>query len=161
MTRARAALSGWQKRSTSNLPALSTAASAITLMMPPASDGNTVDLKCQHCGLPSEKINHLLSAPCGRWVHRRCRADHYPICDECQAAAGFAIMGQLDSGRCLEIQLDAYPSLSEAIQLCGRDVFKIPNSSGFKLVIDNAEYDGKTKTGCIDDKIDSEVRNLC
>ena len=87
MTRARAALSGWQKRSTSNLPALSTAASAITLMMSPASDGNTVDLKCQHCGLPSERFNHLLSAPCGRWVHRRCRADHYPICDECQAAA--------------------------------------------------------------------------
>ena len=51
-----------------------------------ASDGNAVDFQCQHCGLGTEKFNQPVSAPCGRWMHRRCRADHYAICDECQAA---------------------------------------------------------------------------
>jgi len=99
MTRARAALSGWQKRSPSG-----------------TRTGISIDLL------------HVF-------------------------ATEFANMGELDAGRCLEIQLDGYLRPSEAIHLQGRDIFKIPESGGFGLVIGNEEFGETTKAGCTDDTI--------
>ena len=45
--------------------------------------GNVPVQKCEHCGLLNERFNYLNSAPCGRWIHRRCMADHVPHCDAC------------------------------------------------------------------------------
>ena len=52
--------------------------------------GNVQQPICQHCGLPGKENSRnlaLVSAPCGRRVHRICHIAHVSNCDECQAAS--------------------------------------------------------------------------
>ena len=45
---------------------------------------------CQECGLPNnadDRCNGMVSARCGRRVHRRCILRHQSHCAECQAGA--------------------------------------------------------------------------
>ena len=56
-----------------------------------ANHGNTMQPLCQHCGHPGggqSRLSALVSARCGRSVHRICAAEHYSSCDGCQRGGG-------------------------------------------------------------------------